>query len=117
MGIVHPVRMAAQTLRVVCGACGCSLLSPLAVCAVDASAQAKPTAGKAALGVGAAVLGVGAAALLVFQEVETVLQASSLSLPRALISDNVNFPCIAPSAHGTLSDLPVQPNRSLSYNI
>ena len=47
--------------------------------------QAKPTAGKAALGVGAAVLGVGAAALLVFQEVETVLQARSLPSPWTVV--------------------------------
>ncbi|KAK9826849.1 hypothetical protein WJX81_007695 [Elliptochloris bilobata] len=36
--------------------------------------KVKPTAGKAALGLGAVALGAGAAALLLFQEVETVLQ-------------------------------------------
>ena len=70
---------------VIGGACTCSLLLPSAGAQVNASAQAKPTAGKAALGVGAAVLGVGAAALLVFQEVETVLQASNQSSNIAVI--------------------------------
>jgi len=39
--------------------------------------QSKPTSGKAALGLGALALGAGAASLLIFQQVETVLQARS----------------------------------------